>query len=58
MRNFDYSANDQKDYIRLPLMNIANADSAFMTFQVAAAVVTNPATANSNMGYTGSVGRN
>ncbi len=46
MRNFDYSANDQKDYIRLPLMNIANADSAFMTFQVAAAVVTNPATAN------------
>ena len=39
MRNFDYQANGQQDYIRLPLMNITTADSAFMTFQVAAAAV-------------------
>ncbi|OQP61569.1 hypothetical protein A3860_32045 [Niastella vici] len=44
LRNYDYSANGQKDYLRLPLMNITNADSAFMTFQVAAAVVTDPKT--------------
>ncbi|HEX6427884.1 MAG TPA: M43 family zinc metalloprotease [Niastella sp.] len=37
-RNFDYTVKGQKDYIRLPVMNIASADSAFMTFQVAAAV--------------------
>lgn len=40
--NFDYAANGQKDYIRLPLMRIPDSDSAFMTFQVAAAVVTDP----------------
>jgi hypothetical protein len=45
IRNFDNKANGQKDYIRLPLMDITNADSAFMTFQVAAAVITNPKTA-------------
>lgn len=45
MRNFDYSFNGQRDYLRLPVMNITNADSAFMTFQVAAAVVTDPKTA-------------
>lgn len=45
LRNYDYAANGQKDYLRLPLMNITNADSAFMTFQVAAAVVTDPKTA-------------
>jgi len=44
MRNFSYEVHDQKDYLRLPLMNIANADSAFLTFQVAAAVSTNPTT--------------
>jgi hypothetical protein len=38
IRNFDYTVNGQKDYIRLPVMNITSADSAFMTFQVAAAV--------------------
>jgi hypothetical protein len=42
LRSFDYSGNGQKDYIRLPLMKIASGDSAFMTFQVAAAVVTDP----------------
>jgi hypothetical protein len=44
IRNFDYTVNDQKDYIRLPVMNIASADSAFMTFQVAAAIQTNAGT--------------
>jgi hypothetical protein len=45
MRNFDYQANGQKDYIRLPLMTIPTADSAFMTFQVAAAAVSDTGTA-------------
>lgn len=45
MHNFDYQANGQKDYIRLPLMNIPTADSAFMTFQVAAAAVSDTGTA-------------
>jgi hypothetical protein len=44
IRNLAYQTNDQKDYIRLPEINITNADSAFMTFQVAAAVQTDPAT--------------
>jgi hypothetical protein len=42
MRNFNYQVNDQKDYLRLPLVNITNVDSAFLTFQVAAAVSSNP----------------
>jgi hypothetical protein len=42
IRNFDYKLNGQKDYLRLPTVNITNADSAFMTFQVAAAVTTDP----------------
>jgi hypothetical protein len=46
MRSFDYPVNGQKDYIRMPVMNIANADSAFLTFQVAAAVASNPAATN------------
>ena len=45
IRNFDYVANGRKDYLRLPVVSIANVDSAYMTFQVAAAVVTNPKTA-------------
>ncbi len=44
IRNFDYVANGRKDYLRLPVVSIANVDSAYMTFQVAAAVVTNPKT--------------
>jgi hypothetical protein len=43
IRNFDYVANGRRDYLRLPVVSIANVDSAFMTFQVAAAVVTDPA---------------
>ncbi|WP_207510679.1 M43 family zinc metalloprotease [Longitalea luteola] len=42
IRNFEYPFNAQKDYLRLPVMNITSGDSAFMTFQVAAAVVTDP----------------
>lgn len=46
IRNLDYAQNGQMDYLRLPLVNITEADSAFLTFQVAAAVQTDPATAN------------
>lgn len=46
IRNFDYTVNGQKDYLRLPVMNIASADSAFMTFQVAAAVSDTSSTGN------------
>lgn len=44
IRNFDYVANGRRDYLRLPVVSITNADSAFMAFQVAAAVVTDPKT--------------
>ncbi len=46
MLNYDYQQNGQKDYLRLPQINITNADSAFMTFQVAAAVQTPLSTLN------------
>jgi len=44
MRNFDYRVIGQRDYLRLPIVHIPNGDSAFLTFQLAAAVKTNPAT--------------
>jgi hypothetical protein len=44
MRNFDYQFTGQRDYLRMPVINISNADSAYLTFQVAAAVVTDPKT--------------
>ncbi|OQP54445.1 hypothetical protein A4R26_27605 [Niastella populi] len=44
MRNFDYQFSGQRDLLRLPVMNIANVDSAYITFQVAAAVRTDPKT--------------
>ncbi|MBL7763449.1 MAG: T9SS type A sorting domain-containing protein [Chitinophagaceae bacterium] len=40
--NFNDDNNGQKDYLRLPVVNISNADSAFISFQVAAATYTNP----------------
>lgn len=40
IRNFDYTAIGQKDYLRSPTVNIAGADSAFVSFQVAAATYT------------------
>ena len=40
VRNNDYTQNGQIDYLRLPQIMLANADSAFLTFQVAAAIKT------------------
>ena len=38
--NLDYSSVGQQDYLRLPDVNIAGVDSAFFSFQVAAATYT------------------
>jgi hypothetical protein len=43
-RNFSYTQNGQTDYLRLPQVTMAGADSAFLTFQVAAAVQSNTGT--------------
>ena len=40
VRNYDYTQNGQIDYLRLPQITLANTDSAFLTFQVAAAIKT------------------
>jgi hypothetical protein len=40
VRNNDYTQNGQIDYLRLPQITLANADSAFLSFQVAAAIKT------------------
>lgn len=40
INNFDYSSTDQQDYLRLPEVNFAGTDSAFLTFQVAASTYT------------------
>ncbi|WP_315824768.1 choice-of-anchor J domain-containing protein [Paraflavitalea speifideaquila] len=45
IKNLQYEQNGPKDYLRLPLVNIGTADSAFLSFQVAAAVATDPSTA-------------
>lgn len=42
--NFDNQVVGQRDYLRSPTVNIAGADSAFVSFQVAAATYTNVAT--------------
>lgn len=39
-RNFNYTTIGQRDYLRLPLVALTNADSAFLTFQVAYAAKT------------------
>ena len=44
INNFDYNAIGQIDYLRLPEATIAGADSVFLSFQVAAAVYSNPNT--------------
>ncbi len=44
--NFDNEAVGQKDYLRSPTVNIANADSAFVSFQVAAATYTSSSAQN------------
>ena len=44
MKNLEYQENDKKDFLRLPELEINNVDSAFMSFQVAAAVQTDLST--------------
>jgi hypothetical protein len=40
MNNFEYPVVGQQDYLRLPGVNITSVDSAFLSFQVAAATYT------------------
>lgn len=40
INNFDYNAIGQKDDLRLPVLNIADKDSAFLSFYLAAATYT------------------
>lgn len=40
VRNNDYTQNGQIDYLRLPQITLVKSDSAFLTFQVAAAIKT------------------
>ena len=44
--NFTYLQLGQKDYLRSPTVTIANSDSAFVSFHVAAATSTNPSSQN------------
>jgi hypothetical protein len=44
--NFTYASQYEKDYWRLPQTDITNADSAFLSFQVAAAARSNTGTVN------------
>ena len=46
INNFNYSVSGRKDYLRLPDADISNLDSAFFSFQVAAAAYTPISTAN------------
>ena len=48
LRNFTYTQNGQIDYLRLPQIAITEADSAFLSFQVAAAIQTNAGTLLNN----------
>jgi len=48
IKNHDYSSIGQQDYLRLPDASIAGADSAFFSFQVAAATYSDINTANNN----------
>ena len=47
IHNFEYTSVGQKDYLRSPTVNIVSVDSAFVSFQVAAATYSNATTANS-----------
>ena len=40
INNFDYTSLGQQDYLRLPTANLSGVDSAFFTFQIAAAAFT------------------
>lgn len=46
--NLDYSSVGQQDYLRLPDVVLTGVDSAFFSFQVAAATFTDVGTANNN----------
>ncbi|HEY4147398.1 MAG TPA: M43 family zinc metalloprotease [Chitinophagaceae bacterium] len=46
IQNYYYSTYGAKDYLRLPLLNLVNADSAFLGFQVAASTYTALGTLN------------
>lgn len=48
INNFDYSILNQQDYLRMPEINLANVDSAFLTFQVAASTYTPTSTSGNN----------
>ncbi len=48
MNNFNYPVLNQLDYLRMPEINVVNVDSAFLTFQVAAATFTATSTAGNN----------
>ncbi|MEP6725536.1 MAG: M43 family zinc metalloprotease [Bacteroidota bacterium] len=49
INNFIYSAVGQQDYLRLPDATIAGVDSAFFSFQVAAATSANFSTTNNSL---------
>jgi hypothetical protein len=42
INNFDYDVNGARDYMYSPLLEVRGKDSAFLTFQVAAAMYSNP----------------
>ncbi len=42
INNFDYDMTGSQDFMRSPLLEVRGKDSAFLTFQVAAAMFTNP----------------
>lgn len=48
IRNSDYTNLFEKDYLRLPEVNLINVDSAFFSFQVAAAVASETSLAGNN----------
>ncbi|MEO5892301.1 MAG: M43 family zinc metalloprotease [Ferruginibacter sp.] len=46
--NFDYSNTGQKDYLRMPELNLVNVDSAYLSFQLAASTYTATSTTVNN----------
>lgn len=48
INNFNYTANGQQDYLRLPTINLSGKDSAFFTFTVAAATFTDTSITNNS----------
>ncbi len=48
INNFDYPSTDQKDYLRMPEVNLTGIDSAFLFFQIAASTYTPVKTEGNN----------